>query len=95
MQEALRGLDPEVHKWQFAQTAATRALIDPDPAGTQLGAIRKDAGFWRLFAQMQIARRRPQQAEALLATVDSGAMFREERAERPEPRRSIAPPAMC
>jgi hypothetical protein len=89
-QEALPGLDPEIHKWHFAQTARTRALIDPDEAGKQIAAIPKDAGFWRLFTLMQIARTRPHLTEQLLAALDPAAQFREERVERPQ-----RPPLYC
>ena len=83
-QGALDGLDPQVHKWHFARIAAIRALIDPNPAGMQLSEIPKDETFWRLFAQMQIARRRPREAESLLAAIDPAALFRDERAQRPQ-----------
>lgn len=83
-QTALEGLDPDVHKWYFDQIATSRVLIDLDTAGAQLAAIPKDDSFWRVFAKMQMGRREPRAAEALLASIDPAALFRDERAERPQ-----------
>jgi hypothetical protein len=89
-QEGLEGLDPDGQKWHFARIAAIRALVDTDPAAAQIAAIPKDASFWWLYVHMQVARSQPQQAEALLSTIDPAAMFREARSAHPQ-----LPPLYC